>query len=121
MMPALNIGGLRGLPTDLTQQGSSVISFARQFGGTLGVNLFALLLEIRAAHYLGGEVDLRSLYQGQAASSHTLVEITRAFHDTFAVFGALFFVGIALAVGMAILHARERRPLTAVSGSEDTS
>ena len=40
---------------------------------------------------------------------------------TFAVCGALFFVGVALAVGMAILHARERRPLTAVSGSEDTS
>ncbi len=110
MMPALNIGGLRGLPSELTQQGSSVISFARQLGGTLGVNLFALLLEIRAAHYLGGQVDLRSLYQGHAPSARTLADITRAFHDTFAVFGALFFVGVALAVGMALLHWREHRP-----------
>lgn len=110
MMPALNIGGLRGLPTELTQQGSSVISFARQLGGTLGVNLFALLLEIRAAHHLGGQVDLRALYQGQAPSAHTLTEITRAFHDTFAVFGALFFVGVALAIGMALLHWREHHP-----------
>ncbi|WP_084189098.1 DHA2 family efflux MFS transporter permease subunit [Salinisphaera hydrothermalis] len=121
MMPALNIGGLRGLPTDLTQQGSSVISFSRQLGGTLGVNLLALLLEIRAAHYLGGEVDLRSLYQGHAPSTHTLTGITRAFHDTFAVFGALFFVGVALAVGMAVLHAREQRTLAAAGCAEETS
>ncbi|MGN8197120.1 DHA2 family efflux MFS transporter permease subunit [Salinisphaera sp. RV14] len=109
MMPALNIGGLRGLPTDLTQQGSSVISFARQLGGTLGVNLFALLLEIRAAHHLGGRVDLRSLYQGQAPSARTLADITQAFHDTFVVFSMLFCVGVGLAIAMGILHRQERR------------
>lgn len=109
MMPALNIGGLRGLPNDLTHQGSGVISFARQLGGTLGVNLFALLLEIRAAHHLGGRVDLRSLYQGHVPSARTLSEITQAFRDTFTVFGALFFIGIALAIGMAALHHKEQR------------
>ncbi|HET7315489.1 DHA2 family efflux MFS transporter permease subunit [Salinisphaera sp.] len=112
MMPALNIGGLRGLPSELTHQGSSMISFARQLGGTLGVNLFALLLEIRAAHYLGGQVDLRSLYQGQAPSARALAEITRAFRDTFAVFGAVFLVGVGLAIGMAVLHRRENSGAT---------
>lgn len=108
MMPALNIGGLRGLPGALTHQGSSVISFARQLGGTLGVNLLALWLEIRAAHHLGGSVDLHQLYQGTAPSAAVLTRITAAFRETFLVFAALFVVGIGLAIAMAILHRREQ-------------
>lgn len=108
MMPALNIGGLRGLPNTLTQQGSSVISFARQLGGTLGVNLFALLLDIRAAHHLDGAVDLQQLYQGGPPSTQALTGITAAFHDTFLIFAAIFLIGLLLATGMAVLYRREQ-------------
>lgn len=100
MMPALNIGGLRGLPPRLTQQGSSVISFCRQLGGTLGVNLLALWLELRAGHYLGGRVSLQQLDQGAAPSAAATAKLAHGFSDTFMVFGALFLIGVVLAVLM---------------------
>ena len=116
MMPALNIGGLRGLPNTLTHQGSSVISFARQLGGTLGVNLFALLLEIRAATHLGGgQVDFHSLYSNAVPDARVMAGMTAAFRDTFNVFGGLFLVGLALSVAMAVLYYRERHRLRAAS------
>ncbi|MDA3920216.1 MAG: DHA2 family efflux MFS transporter permease subunit [Salinisphaera sp.] len=109
MMPALNIGGLRGLPTTLTQQGSSVISFSRQLGGTLGVNLFALLLTMRTAAHLGTTVDFHSLYSGQTPATRTIQGVTSAFSDTFVVFAGLFVIGLMLAIVMGLLYAREHR------------
>jgi len=45
LMPALSTTALNPLPNHLLGQGSSTISFARQFGGAMGVNLLAILIE----------------------------------------------------------------------------
>lgn len=45
MLPALSTGALNPLAPELLGAGSSTISFARQLGGALGVNLVALTIE----------------------------------------------------------------------------
>jgi len=47
IMPALNAGALRALPTEMLAQGSGSLNFVRQFGGALGVNLLSVLVDMR--------------------------------------------------------------------------
>ena len=109
MMPALNIGGLRSLPQDLTHQGSGVINFARQLGGAFGVNLFALLLEWRVGAHLDATVDLHRFYDGAVADAGALRALTSGFRETFMVLGMLFVVAIAFAAWMGVLHGKLRK------------
>ncbi len=51
ILPSLNLGSLRALPTSLLSQGSSGINFLRMLGGAIGVSLCGIVLEWRlAAH-----------------------------------------------------------------------
>ena len=51
ILPSLNLGSLRPLPTSLLSQGSSAINFLRMLGGAIGVSLCGIVLEWRlAAH-----------------------------------------------------------------------
>lgn len=45
MMPSVMTGSLGLLPSSLLDRGSGIISFGRQFGGAIGVNLTAVLVE----------------------------------------------------------------------------
>lgn len=112
MMPALNIGGLRSLPQSLTHQGSGVINFARQLGGAFGVNLFALLLEMRAGARLEGGVDMHRFYDGGPMPQATLAALTSSFRETFIVLGLLFLLATGLAFWMGVRHG-ELRPNSA--------
>ena len=47
IFPALSVGSLRVLPSQLIAQGSGTINFTRQLGGAFGVNLLAVMLERR--------------------------------------------------------------------------
>jgi MFS family permease len=51
ILPALNLGAMRGLPPELIPQASSSINFLRMLGGAVGVSLCGIVLEWRlAAH-----------------------------------------------------------------------
>lgn len=45
MMPPVVIGAMSIVPTELVNQATGLVSFARQFGGALGVSLAAILLQ----------------------------------------------------------------------------
>jgi DHA2 family multidrug resistance protein len=47
IFPALSAGGVRALPPELLAQGAGSLNLLRQMGGALGVNLLAVLLEVR--------------------------------------------------------------------------
>ena len=51
IMPSLNAGALRALPTSLLGQGSGAVNFVRQLGGELGTNLLAVAVERRMQLY----------------------------------------------------------------------
>lgn len=51
IMPSLNAGALRALPTALLGQGSGAVNFVRQLGGALGTNLLAVAVERRTQLY----------------------------------------------------------------------
>lgn len=117
ILPALNLDALRGLPDSLMQQGSGVINFARQLGGALGVNLFALLLEVRVAGYLaaGGEApfELHRFYETGAEavriSGAAVQALTRGFSDTFMLLGLLFVAALIPAVAMGVCRGKIRK------------
>lgn len=63
LMPPVVVGSLRLLPEPLINQGAGVISFARQFGGAIGVSLAAMVLQSHAGISPAGE-SASSLAQG---------------------------------------------------------
>jgi MFS family permease len=57
IIPALSVGAVETLPPQYLGQASAAVNFARQLGGTIGVNLLAVLLEWRlSVHGAGGTV-----------------------------------------------------------------
>jgi EmrB/QacA subfamily drug resistance transporter len=77
VMPSLNLGSMRGLPNAAISHGSSTINFLRQLGGAVGISLVGSVLEWRL----------------RAESGTPL----RAFHETFALVGAITAVAMIAA------------------------
>jgi len=69
IMPSLNLGSMQGVANALIAQGSSTINFLRQLGGAVGIGLVGNVLEWRL--------------QAHAAAP------LAAFHETFALVGAI--------------------------------
>ncbi len=53
IIPSLNVGAVQALPPEHLGHAASVVNFARQLGGAIGVNLLAVLLEWRLDAYAG--------------------------------------------------------------------
>jgi hypothetical protein len=77
IMPSLNLGSMQGQPDTLIAHGSSTINFLRQLGGAFGIGLVGNVLEWR----------LRA---------HSVQPIA-AFHETFALVGAITACAIVAA------------------------
>jgi len=96
ILPSLNLGSLRPLPTSLLSQGSSALNFLRMLGGAIGVSLCGIVLEWRLAAH--GDSLTRAT---------TSPERLAAFNETFAMLAALCAVAV-----LAALQLRERTPET---------
>jgi MFS transporter, DHA2 family, multidrug resistance protein len=91
VMPALGLGAMRGLATELIAHGSSAVNFARQLGGALGVSLTGILLEWRlTAHGVGLSQE----------TGGPIDERIKAFDDTFLAIAALCGCAAAVATLM---------------------
>ena len=77
IMPSLNLGSMQGVPNVLIAQGSSTINFLRQLGGAVGIGIVGNVLEWR----------LRT---------HAAAPLV-AFHETFALVGAITACAIVAA------------------------
>ncbi|MBS0308092.1 MAG: DHA2 family efflux MFS transporter permease subunit [Proteobacteria bacterium] len=53
VLPALNLGAMRGLDAALIAQGASAINFLRQLGGAIGVSLVGIVLQWRLTMHQG--------------------------------------------------------------------
>jgi predicted MFS family arabinose efflux permease len=86
ILPSLNLGSLRPLPTEQVSQGASTISFVRMLGGAIGVSLCGIVLEWRLAAH-GDSLAI-------AASSPARLA---AFNESFLMLAALCVVAMAAA------------------------
>jgi EmrB/QacA subfamily drug resistance transporter len=86
ILPSLNLGSLRPLPTEQVSQGASAISFVRMLGGAIGVSLCGIVLEWRLAAH-GDSLAI-------AASSPARLA---AFNESFLMLAALCVVAMAAA------------------------
>ena len=90
VLPSLNLGAMRGLPTALIAQGASSINFLRQLGGAVGVSLAGIFLEWRIQRHgaalsaAGGDVQQAAAQLG-------------AFHETFLLLAVIIAAAIAAA------------------------
>jgi predicted MFS family arabinose efflux permease len=80
VLPSLNLGAMQGLPGEFISQAASTVNFMRQLGGAVGVSLVGIVLEWRL--------------QAQPADP------LRAFHETFALIGAITACAVVAALGM---------------------
>ncbi|MBC7548293.1 MAG: MFS transporter [Polaromonas sp.] len=87
ILPSLNLGSLRPLPTSLLSQGSSAINFLRMLGGAIGVSLCGIVLEWRLAAH-GDSLTLAATSPARLA----------AFNETFALLAALCAVAVLAAL-----------------------
>jgi len=129
MMPALNVGALSVLPSEMLAQGTGTINFVRQLGGAFGVSLLSAAVEVRFAFHAD------ALAATQTAGNRTMLELidaigrlegswgvpatqtlagaldylgrvlaaqaqTLAFGDGFAIVGIVFWAGILPALWM---------------------
>ena len=102
VLPALNLGAMRGLDPGLIAQGASTINFVRQLGGAIGVSLVGIVLEWRlAVHHsgLGGSVE----------ASGNGAERIAAFDET--------FFCVAAVCAIAVVAAWRMRPALSASTS----
>ncbi|WP_457331021.1 DHA2 family efflux MFS transporter permease subunit [Rhizobacter sp. P5_C2] len=81
VLPSLNLGAMRGLPTELISHGSSTINFLRQLGGAVGISIVGIVLQWR----LGVHADAP----------------LRAFHETFGLLGGISALAVIAAWRMA--------------------
>lgn len=81
VLPSLNLGAMRGLPSTLIPAGSSSINFLRQLGGAVGVSFVGILLESRLRFH---EAD-------------ALAGRLQAFHETFAALALITVLALAAA------------------------
>lgn len=86
VLPSLNVGAMRGLPSEFIAQGASTINFMRQLGGAVGISLVGIVLEWR-------------LQQHPQAS-------VRAFHETFVLVGLITGCAVLAALRMGSAPAR---------------
>jgi len=91
IMPSLNLGSMHGVPQALISHGSSAINFLRQLGGAVGIGLVGNVLEWR----------LRT---------HAAAPIA-AYHETFALVGAITACAIVAAWRMAPTPQPAPRPV----------
>ncbi len=70
----MNAGALRALPAHWVGQGSGAVNFARQFGGAIGVNLLAIMLERRTQFHAQA---LTATQEGRGATREMLHEVER--------------------------------------------
>jgi len=91
VLPALNLGAMRGLDMDLVAQGSSAINFLRQLGGAIGVSLVGIVLEWRLAAH-GAALGASS----HMAEGNPIARI-RAFDETFLLVAALCAIAVVAA------------------------
>ena len=73
-MPSMNAGALRAQPPKWLSQGSGAVNFARQFGGAMGVNLLAIILERRTQFHAQALMDTQT---GEPATRALLDEVSR--------------------------------------------
>ncbi len=93
VLPALNLGAMRGIEYSSIAQGASTINFLRQLGGAIGVSLVGIMLEWRlAAHRTG-------LNTGQGGNA---AERIQAFDETFLFVAAVCFVAVVAAWRMRV-------------------
>ena len=78
VLPSLNLGSMHGLPGTLISHGSSTINFLRQLGGAVGIGLVGNVLEWRLHSHAGTPL--------------------LAFHETFALIGAITACAVLAAV-----------------------
>ncbi|NIC40199.1 DHA2 family efflux MFS transporter permease subunit [Aquabacterium sp. A08] len=94
VLPSLNLGAMRGLPSALIAQGSSAINFLRMLGGAAGVSLCGIVLEWRLA-----------AHGASLAAGGPPAPRLNAFHETFAGLAALCVLAL-----WAAWHLQSRPP-----------
>ncbi|MDH5205687.1 MAG: MFS transporter, partial [Hylemonella sp.] len=99
ILPALNLGAMRGLAKPLIAQGSSAINFVRMLGGAVGVSLCGIVLEWRLAAH-GDSL-------GNPASSPARLA---AFHEAFLMLAVLCALALAAAWRLRQPPAEPQRP-----------
>lgn len=88
ILPANSTLSLSSVLSPQVPQASGALNFCRMLGGTIGVNIIAVLITARSAHY-GAEIMAAN--GGAALSVEQTVEMmTLTFHDCFMVSGVVF-------------------------------
>ncbi len=100
VLPALNLGAMRGLDITLIAQGASTINFVRQLGGAIGVSMVGIVLEWRIA--------VHESQQALGMDNHR-----SAFNETFFLVAVLCAIAVVAAWYMQVDEKAEKSDISA--------
>ncbi|MZR31793.1 DHA2 family efflux MFS transporter permease subunit [Sneathiella litorea] len=104
ILPANSTLSLSSVAGPQVPQASGALNFCRMLGGTIGVNIIAVLITARSAHY-GAEIMAAN--GGEALTVEQTVEMmTLTFHDCFMVSGVVFAFALIPVIYLA-RHAKQ--------------
>lgn len=104
ILPANSTLSLSSVLSPQVPQASGALNFCRMLGGTIGVNIIAVLITARSAHY-GAEI-MAANGNAVLTTEQTVEMMTLTFHDCFMVSGFVF----AFALIPVIYLARHAKP-----------
>ncbi len=90
IMPALNLGALKGIEQNRINQASSIFNFSRQFGGAIGISVIGIFLEAR----------INSNLARAAGESARQAAVAKGYDETFVALAGLFAVALLAAFFM---------------------
>ena len=90
IMPALNLGALKGIEQNRINQASSIFNFSRQLGGAIGISVIGIFLEAR----------INSNLARAAGESARQAAVAKGYDETFVALAGLFAVALLAAFFM---------------------
>jgi MFS transporter, DHA2 family, multidrug resistance protein len=84
IMPALNLGALKGIEQSRINQASGIFNFSRQLGGAIGISVIGIFLEAR----------IDSNLAGVAGDPARHAAITKGYDETFVALACLFAIAL---------------------------
>jgi MFS family permease len=84
IMPALNLGALKGIEQSRINQASGIFNFSRQLGGAIGISVIGIFLEAR----------IDSNLAGVAGDPARHAAIAKGYDETFVALACLFAIAL---------------------------
>ncbi len=105
VMPSYSTFGLSSVPPNRVTQASGSLNFVRMVGGSIGVNLTAILITAKTNGYMA---EVKTKTDGTLNEAQTIEVMTHTFQDVFVITATVFALALIPATYMLLTYRKEQ-------------